>query len=46
MYDGDDKDKFGNQSFSLSELALNVVCQWGSNVFCGFGAYSVQEVAF
>jgi hypothetical protein len=45
-YDGDDKDDFGKQSVALGELASNVVRQWGSDVFCGFGAYSVQEVAF
>jgi len=45
-YEGEDKANFGKQSVPLGELALNVVRQWGNNVFCGFGAYSVQEVAF
>ena len=29
----------------LGDLAINVIRQWGE-VFCGFGAYSVQEVVF
>ena len=45
-YNGDDKDKFGPHSVVLGELAINVIRQQGSDVFCGFGAYSVQEVVF
>lgn len=45
-YSGDDKDKFGTQNVALGELAITIIRQWGSDVFCGFGAYSVQEVVF
>src|ERR1700753_2536078 len=36
-------DKFKHHSLSPQSYAVNVVCNW-SEIFCGFGAYSVQEV--
>lgn len=44
-YAEDDSEKFGGGNVVLSDLAINVIRQWGE-IFCGFGAYSVQEVVF
>lgn len=44
-YADDDKDTFGKGNVVLSDLAINVIRQWGE-IFCGFGAYSVQEIVF
>ena len=42
---GSEEDKLGKGNVVLSDLAINVIRQWGE-VFSGFGAYSVQEVVF
>lgn len=43
--DPQEEEKFGTTSVSISNYATTVVCGAG-RVFCGFGAYSVQEVFF
>ena len=42
---GSEEEGLGKGNVVLSDLAINIVRQWGE-VFCGFGAYSVQEVVF
>lgn len=42
---GGKEGEFGKGNVVLSDLAINIICQLGE-VFCGFGAYSVQEVVF
>jgi len=43
---GDDGgDSFGKGKVNIGDYAVNVIQAWGQ-VFCGFGAYSVQEVLF
>ena len=44
-YAGSDGKKFEKGNVVLSDLAINIICQWGE-VFHGFGVYSVQEVVF
>ena len=36
---------FGARKVNIQDYAVNAVREWG-DVFCGFGAYSVQEVFF
>jgi len=36
---------FGERKINIQDYAVNVIREWGE-VFCGFGAYSVQEVFF
>lgn len=36
---------FGKRKVNVQDYAVNVIREWGE-VFCGFGAYSVQEVFF
>ena len=43
--DEEEEEKLGKGKVVLSDLAITVIRQWGE-VFCGFGAYSVQEVVF
>ena len=43
--DDDAEGEFGDDKVVLSDLAITIIRQWGE-VFCGFGAYSVQEVVF
>jgi hypothetical protein len=38
-------DGFGAATVNINDLAVNVIRAWGE-VFCGFGAYSIQEVFF
>jgi len=38
-------EKLGKGKVVLSDLTITVIHQWGE-VFCGFGAYSVQDVMF
>jgi len=42
---GNEEEEFGKGEVALTGLAINIIRQWGE-VFCGFGAYSVQEVVF
>ena len=41
----EDEDEFGGGIVNVKDYAVNVIWMWGG-VFCGFGAYSIQEVFF
>lgn len=42
-YTGDKE--FGSGNVNVQDYAVNIIRAWG-DIFCGFGAYSVQEVFF
>lgn len=44
-YNEGDSDEFGEGTVNVQDYAVNAIRAWGE-VFCGFGAYSIQEVFF